>query len=128
MATVIVLVHLNGKPLEDWTIKGREGGGSSPPPLMAGMVAGGIEAWERKDALPPPSLERGYSQCIFSIEIFWRRSWYHFVKRVPHCNENPIYEFLFWELHGLSPNFHIHVSVSDLYIFAGSVHIFPAAE
>jgi hypothetical protein len=32
-----------------------------------------------------------------------------------HCNENPIYVFLFWELRGLSPNFHIHVSVSDLY-------------
>jgi hypothetical protein len=29
---------------------------------------------------------------------------------------------------GLSPNFHIHVSVSDLYIFPGSVHLyFPAA-
>jgi hypothetical protein len=33
-----------------------------------------------------------------------------------HCNENPIYVFLVWELRGLSPNFHIHVSVSDLYI------------
>jgi hypothetical protein len=33
-----------------------------------------------------------------------------------HCNENPIYVFLFWELRGLSPNFHSHVSVSDLYI------------
>jgi hypothetical protein len=22
-----------------------------------------------------------------------------------HCNENPIYVFLFWELRGLSPNF-----------------------
>jgi hypothetical protein len=33
-----------------------------------------------------------------------------------HCNENPIYVFLFWELRGLSPNFHIHVSVSNLYI------------
>jgi hypothetical protein len=33
-----------------------------------------------------------------------------------HCNENPIYVFLFWELRGLSPNFHIHVSGSDLYI------------
>ncbi len=28
-----------------------------------------------------------------------------------HCNENPIYVFLFWELRGLSPNFDIHVSV-----------------
>ncbi len=33
-----------------------------------------------------------------------------------HCNKNPIYVFLFWKLRGLSPNFHIHVSVSDLYI------------
>ncbi len=32
-----------------------------------------------------------------------------------HCNENPIYVFLFWELRDRSPNFHIHVSVSDLY-------------
>jgi hypothetical protein len=31
-----------------------------------------------------------------------------------HCKENPIYVFLFWELRG--PNFHIHVSESDLYI------------
>jgi hypothetical protein len=44
----------------------------------------------------------------------------------PHCYENPIYEFLFWELHGLSPNFHIHVSV--IYIFPGSIRIFPAPE
>jgi hypothetical protein len=26
------------------------------------------------------------------------------------CKENPTYVFLFWELRGLSPNFHIHVS------------------
>jgi hypothetical protein len=32
-----------------------------------------------------------------------------------HCNENPLYVFLFWELRGLSPNFHIPVSVSDFY-------------
>jgi hypothetical protein len=30
------------------------------------------------------------------------------------CNENPLYVFLFWEQRGLSPNFNIHVSVSDL--------------
>ncbi len=41
-----------------------------------------------------------------------------------HCNENPIYVFLFWELLGLSPNLHIHVSVSDLYIPRISPHIF----
>ncbi len=32
--------------------------------------------------------------------------------------------FLFWELRGLSPDFHIHVSVSDLYILGISPHIF----
>jgi hypothetical protein len=34
----------------------------------------------------------------------------------PHCKENPIYEFLFWELRGLSTNFHINVYVSYLCI------------
>jgi hypothetical protein len=33
----------------------------------------------------------------------------------PHCKENLIYIFLSWELHGLSTNFNIHVSVSNLY-------------
>jgi hypothetical protein len=41
-----------------------------------------------------------------------------------HCNENPIYVFLFWELHGLSPSFHIPVSLSDLYIPRIGPHIF----
>jgi hypothetical protein len=35
-----------------------------------------------------------------------------------YCNENNIYVFLFWELRGLSPNFQVHVSVSDLYIYS----------
>jgi hypothetical protein len=41
-----------------------------------------------------------------------------------HCNENPIYVFPEKELHGLSPNFHIHVSVSDFYIPRIGPHIF----
>jgi hypothetical protein len=41
-----------------------------------------------------------------------------------HCNENPIYVFLVWELRGLSHSFHIHVSVSDLYIPRIGPHIF----
>ncbi len=40
-----------------------------------------------------------------------------------HCKENPIYVFLFWNLRGLSPNFHIHVFVSDLYIPRIGPHI-----
>jgi hypothetical protein len=49
-------------------------------------------------------------------------------KRQLHCNENHIYVFLFWELRGVSPNFHIHVSVSDLYIFPEMVHIFSCSR
>jgi hypothetical protein len=45
------------------------------------------------------------------------------VVKTMHCNENPIYVFLFWELRGLNPNFHIHVSVSA-YIFPGSATYF----
>jgi hypothetical protein len=37
-----------------------------------------------------------------------------------HCKENPMSVFLFWELRSISPNFHIHVSVSDLH-FPGSL-------
>ncbi len=43
-----------------------------------------------------------------------------FVQLILHCNKNPIYVLVFWELRRLSPNFHIHVSLSDFY--------FPAAE
>ncbi len=35
---------------------------------------------------------------------------------ISQCTKNPIYVFLFWELRGLSPNFHTNISVSDLYI------------
>ncbi len=41
-----------------------------------------------------------------------------------HCNEIPIYVFLSWELRGLSPNIHIHVPVSKLYIPRTGPHIF----
>jgi hypothetical protein len=34
----------------------------------------------------------------------------------PHCKENPLYVFLFWEYRGLSPNFYIHVPVNDVHI------------
>ncbi len=40
-----------------------------------------------------------------------------------HCNGNSTYIFLFWELRGLSPNFHTHVSLGDLYIPRIGPHI-----
>jgi hypothetical protein len=41
-----------------------------------------------------------------------------------HCTEYPIYVFPEKELCGLSPNFHIHVSVSYLHILRIGPHIF----
>jgi hypothetical protein len=52
----------------------------------------------------------------------------HAQVRTMHCKENHIYIFLFGELHGHSHNFHIHVSLSDLYIPRIGPHIFPGAE
>jgi hypothetical protein len=46
-----------------------------------------------------------------------------FSLKCTHCKENLIYVFLFWELRGLSPNFHIHVSVNVLYIPRIGPHI-----
>jgi hypothetical protein len=40
-----------------------------------------------------------------------------------HCNENPIFLFPEKEFRGLSSKFHIHVSVSDLYIPRIGPHI-----
>jgi hypothetical protein len=46
-----------------------------------------------------------------------------------HCKEIWISEFPEKELRGLSPNFHIHVSVSDLYtVFPRSVHLFSCSR
>jgi hypothetical protein len=36
---------------------------------------------------------------------------------ITHCKENPIYVFPEMKLLSLVPNFPIHVSVSDLYIY-----------
>ncbi len=47
---------------------------------------------------------------------------------MPHCRENPIYVLPEKKLRGLSPNFQIHVSVSDLCIPTIGPAIFPAAE
>ncbi len=61
-----------------------------------------------------------YSLCL-ALYIPWTSSWQVVV--VTHCNKNPIYVLLFRELRGLSPSFHIHVYVSDLYNPRIGLHI-----
>jgi hypothetical protein len=55
------------------------------------------------------------------LQIFWSEN---IPAVLVDCNENPIYVFPEKELRGLRPKFHIHVSVSDLYIPRISQHIF----
>jgi hypothetical protein len=71
-----------------------------PPPLRPGT------------GLPTPRVPRQAGRpsqhlprICRSVSIQWNRI---------HCNENPIYAFLFWELRDLSPNFHIPESVGEL--------------
>ncbi len=46
-----------------------------------------------------------------------------------HCTENPIYVFPEKELRGLNPDFHIHLSVSDLCMYSQDLSTyFPAAK
>ncbi len=62
-----------------------------------------LSTWQTRTG----SLKYGPSSCRFVCLL----------RRIAtiHCKENLIYVFPFWELHGLSPNFYIHVSVNDLY-------------
>jgi hypothetical protein len=58
-----------------------------------------------------------------NIKMVFKNHSKNCICHIQHCNGNSVYIFLFWELRGLSPNFHIHVSVSDLYIPRISPHI-----
>ncbi len=59
----------------------------------------------RRPASPPGPRHTSTSSLKFKKKP-WTES--------THCNENPIYVFPEKRLRGLSPNFHIHVSVCDL--------------
>ncbi len=51
-----------------------------------------------------------------SAQMYLSLAAFKTIFRIKHYKENPIYVLIFWKLRNLSPNFHIHVSVNDLYI------------
>jgi hypothetical protein len=60
--------------------------------------------------------------------MFQKELW-NYSNNLMHCQEYPIYVFLFWELRGFSPiSTFTFLCLWAIYIFSGSVHIFPAAE
>ncbi len=102
------------------------------------------KSWSQKSRvrLPLNVTDDPYPQCSPHICIFWQqwraggwrwradqrtRRTQSTKKKLDsklHCNKNPIYVFPEKILRGLSPNFRIHVSVSDLYIQRIGPHIF----
>ncbi len=101
-----------------------------PPPGLPPPPRSLLRSWKKQDLkvvwnsrnpylydLMENSLtnEKGI-MCMRYIDEWWE-FW------VPRCNTNPIYAFLFWKLRGLSPYFHIHVSVRDLHIPRIGPHI-----
>jgi hypothetical protein len=90
--------------------------GTCLTPLLAWLCRGRRRSdpcWAARGRIRPPP-----EGIASALQERGRRTIY----LVLHCNENPIYVFLFWELRGLSPNFH-HVSVRDLYIPRIGLHI-----
>ncbi len=74
---------------------------SDSPPLL--MISVYQDGWPLPTDLSTEAAEvQGslYERCLFIV----------------HCKENPIYVFPEKKPRGLSSNFHIHVSVSNLYI------------
>ncbi len=77
-----------------------------------------------------PSVSAPGAYHVESTRHAWPRAalstWGHrrdVVRSRSHRNGNSVYISLFWELRGLSPKFHIHVSVSDLFIPRISPHV-----
>jgi hypothetical protein len=69
-----------------------------------------------------------FGGCYFINSVRGRVVLESMEKGNTHCKENTIYVFLFWELRGLSPKISTFICLGAIYIFPGSVHIFPAAE
>jgi hypothetical protein len=61
--------------------------------------------------------DSSYQRCGESATLHINDMW------SPHCKEDPIYVFPEMKLCGLVTHFHVHVSVSDLYI-PGICHIY----
>ncbi len=57
-----------------------------------------------------------YRQSIRTGQFLVLTYIHFFTDLTVHCNESPIYVFQEKELCSLSPNFHIHVSVSNFYV------------
>jgi hypothetical protein len=94
---------------------------SLPAPILAAFCPA---ACCTPYGLPPPSL------VAFTFYFLPSSRLPHFLTACClHCKEHPIYVFLCWELRCLSPNFHIHVSFFERFIFSQDRSTyFPAAE
>ncbi len=92
------------------------------PDAMAGFIPQSgtkntVTAIQNTIACPTTHSVRKVVHALLHIKTFGNERVVHdILMNVAHCNENPIYVFLIWEIRGLSLNVYIHVSMSDLYI------------
>jgi hypothetical protein len=68
---------------------------------------------------PPARTYLEYEKVHIALSAFF----FHDMQMLATLQRNPIYVLFFGELRGLSPNFHIHVHVINLYIPRIGPHI-----
>ncbi len=73
-----------------------------------------------------------HSLCVFALKVCREAKISHFFNPVKnknrvHCKEKSIYVFFFWENRGQVP-FSTFMCLWAIYIFLGSVHIFPSSR
>ncbi len=69
----------------------------------------------RKGIYGSPYSKKRLTNCLFTVPVVLFKL---------HCKQDPIYVFPDMKLRGFVPSFHIHVSVSDLFIPTDLVHLF----
>ncbi len=91
------------------------------PPPMSDVIIGWI--WRSSFLTHVTDGYHGNATCDMCVCVWTTGVEVYTVQSSIHSNEHPSYVFLFWKLRGLSPNLHIHVSVSHLYISRICPHI-----
>ncbi len=77
----------------------------------AGAGSGSRISYKERRNSKHMKVNNSFCSSVYASAVIWFRS-----AQSSHCKEISIYLFAEKELRGLSPNFHIHVSLSDLYI------------
>jgi hypothetical protein len=117
------LVHFgNGGPPNHRSLPPCGGGAGRSPLVQSNSLGRSLP--QPPPPPPPPAPGGGHHQLNLKLGGALGGLTGLFTRLDRTARKIPIYVFHFWELRGLSPNFLIYVSVSDLYIQRIGPHIF----